>query len=327
MKDRRFIFFSLAYMVTLPLAFASCARTEDAPALTSNINACLSPILLSHAAGVASSSVSHYDIFIYEDNEVMSLDSYCRADGGSIYLEAASTSGNKIGVVVANIPDDKFTYNDILSYQTLCDMVQDYAEEDPAHPVMCGSVHFTAGSRQPVMVKLEPLLCRIRIRSLRVSFDERPYKGLKLEDACCYLINVNGRCPVFGTEPSNPSEIINYGAYDPYGSQRCRHPEMLRSEVLAGAQLYCYPSLHGDSSVPGQGTTKLVIEGKVAGVTYYYPVVVGEDCIRRGDAYCYDITITRTGCLDPDAEAVTAAVSVVCTPEDWKEYENETIEY
>lgn len=327
MKDMRFLFFSLAYMVTLPLAFVSCVRTEDSPALMSNNNACLSPILLFQPAGVSSSSVNHYDIFIYEDNDIMNLDSYCRVGGGSTSLDIASTAGNKIGVVVANIPDDKISYNDILSYQTLCDMVQDYAEEDPSHPVMCGIVHFTAGCRQPVRITLEPLLCRVRIRSLRISFSERPYKGLAMEDVCCYLINVNGRCPIFGSEPTKPSELINYREYDPFGSQHCRHPEMLRSADPPGSELYCYPTVHGDSSIPGQATTKLVIEGKVQGVTYYYPIVIGEDCINRGDAYCYDITITRTGCLDPDSEAVTSAINIVCTPEDWKEYENETIEY
>jgi hypothetical protein len=67
--------------------------------------------------------------------------------------------------------------------------------------------------------------------------------------------------------------------------------------------------------------TKLVIEGKIGGHTYYYPIKINPQGggIARGCRYNFDIVLTRTGVTDPDGELNEEDIEINMEVEEWKE--------
>ena len=78
----------------------------------------------------------------------------------------------------------------------------------------------------------------------------------------------------------------------------------------------CYPHR-------GSNNTRLVIEGKIGGNTYYWPIeVCPEDGINRNSRYSFDITIRRKGTTDPDCLIEEAAADIDLEIKRWIEKED-----
>ena len=286
------------------------------------------------------------DVFIFNDDALKRLDSYqkIRQEGGVI----ASRSGDKIVVAVSNAGTGE--WRDIYSFEGLSSMRVLLQDEDPDNPVSVGVAGIRAGSREVSEIRMRRLMAEIRLTGLKTDFFGTEYEGEPLTDVRVYLTNVSGSCKMARDGCPPPEVIVNSGRLDELSLTGFRHREILLreledvgSDALDGdVRLFCYPGDHDEES-PGSPFTKLVIEGKIRGQTYYYPLVVnrGTQCgtvlwedgkegelgvgIRSGRTYCYDITICRGGTDDPDIPVEGGMVRVDGKIVGWEEKENERI--
>ncbi|MCQ2154283.1 MAG: hypothetical protein MJY55_00495 [Bacteroidales bacterium] len=311
--------------LTAILPFATACRPQ-ATSLQSSTLACTTSISL-YCKGVA--SVAEYDsvdVFVYENDGTGRLDTYQKLPLNGPVLQIQSRAGNKTAVLVAGADNGFFDYNDILYLEGLGTVTRNLADEDPERPLRSAVINVTAGPSGEHSASLTPLLAEVTVRSLRTDFSARPYKDAVLENARAYLINVSGICPILWQGDFNPREIYNYGKEDSEGCRNLPHPEILRDDGVSGIPMYCYPCRGGNGGL-GTCTTRLVIEGTIEGVTYYYPINVGNGTVEPGHRYIYDLTITRTGTLDPDVPAESSMIDVMMEAVPWEEYENEEILY
>ena len=101
--------------------------------------------------------------------------------------------------------------------------------------------------------------------------------------------------------------------------------------------LFCYPNDAGEETA-GSPFTRLVIEGRIRGETYWYPITInrgdfgiasGGDGrgIGRNMMYSYDITIRRTGTKDPDIPVSLEDVTISCPVEPWEDIDSGTVSF
>ena len=75
----------------------------------------------------------------------------------------------------------------------------------------------------------------------------------------------------------------------------------------------------------GSPVTRLVIEGKLRGTTYYYPIDLPG--LEADVQYRMDVTLTRAGTTDPDTPAAAGSIRLECQVLDWDGREWEDIHY
>lgn len=261
------------------------------------------------------------DVFIYDSRSGL-LDAYQKVDVSAGRFSVNSTSGSKTAVFAANLDKTLFGYDSILSYGKLCGITQMLSTEDVSHPVLCAQCTFDPGGGRIHSVMLTPLSCRVRIRSIKVDFSDRPYHGERLTDIKAYLINVNASCSVVDTTRRRMTDIMNCGFLDENAVNDMSSPGMLFCDnPSSGCSLYCYPYVSQDGYESLCGPTRLVIEGRIRGNTYYYPITLDEDCMRRGLCCIYDITLTRSGGVDPDSALLPQTVLLSVSTSEWMEYD------
>lgn len=326
MKTGHLSIISLLLVAVLPDAAVSC-RPEEAPEHNSNL-ACSIPIHITRS-GSFSLPYRGMDAFVYFADSTGRLDSYAHydADECADFLQLNSTSGRRRAVVVANCPEGRIYYADILTYEGLKTVMCDLVDEDPSSPVMSGEMEFPTGPGKVRDMVLSPLMAKVKVRSLTVDFSGRPYRDAVLEHSRAYLVNVNGLCPLVPGDRITQGTIYNQGAFDRHGCAGLAFPEMLYCDDVTGHPMYCYPCTSVEEGALGRSPTRLVIEGSIRGETYYYPINIGEDGVGRGCSYTYDITVTRTGTTDPDIPATAEMVTVELCMDEWEEYDNENIYY
>ncbi|MGN0189075.1 MAG: hypothetical protein ACI395_06125 [Candidatus Cryptobacteroides sp.] len=303
--------------------------------------------LVNHEGGSSDDGLSNNtDVFVFNDDALKRLDSYQKIgqDGGVI----ASRSGDKIVVAVSNALTGGWT--DIYSYEGLSSVSVLLEDEDPDKPVGVGAVRIRAGSGEAVEIRMRRLLAEIRLTGLRTDFFGTEYEDEPLTDVRAYLTDVNGSCRIVRDSCAPPGVIVNPGRLDELSLSGFRHRELVlrelgdvgRDGLEEDVSLFCYPGDHPEDS-PGSPFTKLVIEGKIRGHTYYYPLVInrggvlgtvfwedGADGelgagIRSGRTYCYDITICRSGTDDPDIPVEGGMVRINGKIVGWEEKGNERI--
>jgi hypothetical protein len=98
------------------------------------------------------------------------------------------------------------------------------------------------------------------------------------------------------------------------------------SHTYPGVRLLCYPNLASEETL-GTPFTRLVIEGKIQGETWYWPINVNRDCgtdhegIERNMRYIYDITIKSKGTKDPNTPIIPEMAETIFKTERWEEKE------
>ncbi|MCI1785465.1 MAG: fimbrial protein [Bacteroidales bacterium] len=288
--------------------------------------------------------IDNLDIFIFNDDSLMRLDSYQRINNPvNSYVEAASRHGRKIIFVVANF-NDKNNWKDISSYESMKSRLSELSEENPCKPVMSGEIHMETEKDKSCSINLEPLMAQIHLNSLCCDFHNKPYKGKKLENIKIYLTNVNFVCGLLREKNYRPTVMVNCGGLEEKAVSRMAFPELLLKEmkkdvgenvVFPEGDFYCYPN-NSDEETIGSPHTRLVIEGEIEGRKYYYPIDInetgfgyasGKKGLDRNTRYSLDVTITRTGTDDPDSPAETGIVGIECSAVPWNEKEESVISF
>lgn len=268
-------------------------------------------------------------VFLY-DSRTGGLDSFqqCQEPDASspVLLSLSSSREPRTIAVVANLPGKAWEWNEICHLDALSTLPRcSLSDESPEAPVMTGMAETGSGSDESCTVLLEPLLCRIRLRSLRCDFSGRAYpEGTRLERIRCFLVNAPSETSLFPSPGASPPGYLNMGSDCDSGGLPC--PELLSATMPEGSAgeepvftdlcLYCYPN-PSEEDAPGSPRTRLVIQGDMMGQTWYYPINLPPT--ERGKSYDYHVTITQTGSGDPDTPVDGATVSVGCEVCPWEE--------
>jgi hypothetical protein len=89
----------------------------------------------------------------------------------------------------------------------------------------------------------------------------------------------------------------------------------------------------GTEGNPGNPPTRLVLEGKIDGHIYYWPINIGHEAqegtyvAERNHSYIYDIHIRRKGTSDPDIPISIKTGEIKLKVESWIEKKEYGIEF
>lgn len=279
------------------------------------------------------------DLFFFNDDDEKRLDSYQRIGKASAKVHGASRTGSKTVVAIANLQEERYTWSDINSLNSLRKMKAFLDEDSPSAPVMSGTTRIDAGKELSCRMELSPVMSEVVLRSLRCDFSGRSYSREELRDVKVYLTNVCSAWPVMKDTLNKSGDYINIGRADSTVLTRLSHPEYIYRKIdsyIGSAQVrpdihfYCYPNVNQEESL-GSPYTRLVIEGTLAGQRYYYPLNVnrrnGSPGIERNTVYILDVVLTRRGTMDPDTAVDSATAMVTVTVEDWNEKEKQYVSY
>lgn len=254
------------------------------------------------------------DVLTFDDDELMRVDSYQKmtyVTGTDMTLH--SRTGPKIIFACANSHKDIYDWAAISSFQSIDKVLAELRKESFSHRTMSGVTYAYCGSDIPRTIELTPITSEVRIRSICCDFSGTSYSGEKLTDAKVYLTNLNCLCPINAEGSVNPLEIINAGGLNEDDLDLFDDPDIILRELgdigtdkyRPDIRLLCYPSA-GKTDNPGSPFTRLVIEGKIEGRTFWWPININrngetdEEGIYRNRQYVFDIMIRRKGNDDPD---------------------------
>ena len=318
--------------LSLPAFIYGCGMLE-APYNSSTPPAASAEMPVKTSIGIDGQILS-LDIFSFNDDGAERLDSYQRFDEGQFWgntCKIGTTAGRKRLVLLANMPFSRYDWVDINCCRSLEKRRFELEDEEPQTPSMVSDHRIEAG--QPIFPQMEALTGEVVLRSLRCDFLGKDYSDEMLTDVKFYLTNVNASCGIWENEDGAPSRIINSGRLNMDDVSKFRFPELVYGSLESpvgirqmdlNARMRAFASHHEDESI-GTPFTKLVIEGKIRGNTYYYPIAINrgpgtEDSgLHRNTRYIYDITITQTGLTDPDGMIQDINADIDLEVETWKE--------
>lgn len=286
-----------------------------------------------------SADVGNMDIFTFNDDRLMLLDSYQHIDGSKASVDIRSQNGDKIVFACINGQREKYDWTVINSFPSMKEIEVDLRKERRSSPCMTGSTVITAGKEGAYRLELRRIASEIILRSIRCDFTNKSYKGKGIDEVKVYLTNVNSRCSITSDGAVTPTEIINAGGLVYEDLEGFPEPDMVlqtiersigRTVLMPDIRLSCYPSA-GTSDSPGTPYTRLVIEGKIDGTTYWWPIDINRDGnneeqgIYRNRQYIFDVIIKRKGTSDPDTVIEIEDAEIIMNIQPWKEKEDHTI--
>ena len=273
-------------------------------------------------------SIQGLDLLFFQDGPLYRLDAYQHLDAisGNRVTGTSSTAARQV-VILSGYPSDVYPWSSVRSLESLADLPFRLEDEEPAAPMLYGVSD--AGSMSEVV--LRPMLAKVTLRSIACDFSGRPYAGERLQDVRAYLTNVRQECRPFSSKDRS-AVWLNAGRLDEAGTATLSHPETVLRDLtpsLGGrirpeASFYGYPN-PSDGTQFGSPVTRLVIEGKLRGVTYYYPIDLPG--LEADVQYRLDVTLTRAGTTDPDIPAVAGSIRLESRVLDWDGRDWEDIHY
>lgn len=292
------------------------------------------------AAGLYDPCILHTDIFIFNDDALRRIDAYQRCYGGE-RAKAASRRGRKLLVAIANSSMKPEEWHRVSSYEGLLEEIACLKDESSSYPLMSGTIRINPEQGYSYEIDMERLVSEICIRSIRADFSGSAYEGKPLTDVKIYLTNVNAACRIMKDSGFRPEMIVNPGFLDIDALYGFKDRSLLYAEledavrtasIHPDIRLFCYPN-DSREETPGSPFTRLVIEGRIDGYRYWYPITVnrGDSGIASGGdgkgigrncRYVYDITLYRTGTDDPDKPVSKSEVGIVCNVLPWDEKDN-----
>ena len=281
------------------------------------------------------------DMLVFRNDRLQYLECWQRVPfEGSGEVAVASTTGEKILMACSGLESTPEDWMWISSISSLADAWTALEKETRDSPVMSGSCGFHAGrstGARPELA-LRRISGEIHLRTLKCNFKGRPYEGEKLSDIHIYLTNVNASCRIWN-DPGTATRIINQGRLVEEDIARFEDQslvyQMIEKEVGAEGittdiRLRCYPNM-AEEEGPGSPFTRLVIQGKLDGEVWYWPIDInrGEghspEGIDGNCIYTFDIELTRKGSADPDTAIKTGSANIMMEVEKWEEKEEYSV--
>lgn len=278
------------------------------------------------------------DIFAYNPDNGYRIDSYSRITCAD-EIQLTLTTGPKRLVVLSGLDTKRLHYADIVSMENLRQVCGRLEDENPEHPLLSGMADIDAGVNPRATITLEPLLSRIRVRSLAANFTGCSYEGAVVDSVRIYLTNVSASCSMLERDSIRALQFVNYGRWSETDVQGFASPKMLCDTVdgrLSASPrsletcLYCYPNQNPDEAA-GSPFTRLVIECRINGERFYYPINIGRgswkasdvaEGVARNKSYDFSISLRHLGSRDPDTVVELVSAGIFIKVEDWEEEED-----
>ena len=322
---------TISTLLLLPALF-SCAADEDENGRE---------VIMMKTSGNSFPSGT-LDVFTFNREGIGHLDSYQHLDCFSRpEIELRSQNGNKQVFICLNGHRSIYDWSAINSRQSLDNIYIELKDERRGALCTTGEVAIRAGSGTKYTVEMRSLASEIVLNSIKCDFKGKSYEGLPITEPVVYLTNVNSRCSLTSEGDIVPSEIINAGKADPEDITLLTEPDMIYQKIKddidnrgrdVGMSFICYPNASAADS-PGTPFTRLVIEGRIDGETFWWPIEInrGKDTdrpgIHRNTRYIFDINITRKGSSGPDMILDTDAVEVKMSIIPWEEKEEQDVSF
>lgn len=284
--------------------------------------------------------VNLLELFVFrnEGDDSGNLDAYKKLSGDEISslsdVPLRSTTGKKLVYAVLNSHDEDWSGVRTLSdFQAKLAMLQ---REKSGDFTMVGSAETTLELTAEVPVTVSRLVAKVQLGGLKCDFSGTPYEGASLTDVKVYLTNVYGsKTYALNTNPATAC-ILNAEGLVNGDVEGCAMPSALYKEIGedVGAattnvshSFYCYENMV-DAQSGSDRFTRLVVEGKLNGNTYYYPVNINREGfgyssdndhygVRRNTVYTIDVTICRPGSTDPDGVLEYGDMHTTVSIKDW----------
>ena len=320
-------------MGILPAIFYGCTAEETA----SSAGTVTEEVRLNLTKSIGNQDLRSLDIFVFKDDDLRLLDCYQRVEKPGEWNGGITSSPGDIRVsACANsgvLPNE---WPVIRSRGSLGNIKASLENESRQSPVMSGEIHINAhdGHQDASDISLRALTSEVYLRSICCDFKGKAYEGESITDVRIYLTNINAECGLFDNTIANPGRIINSGMLNEGDLEGFKDPglvflkledEIDRAWAKPEARLWCYPS-NPKKDTPGSPFTRLVIEGKVGGTTYYWPININRENdgngVGRNMQYIYDIRITGKGSTDPDIPVEAGNMDIKMRIERWDEKEN-----
>ena len=272
------------------------------------------------------------DILSFNDNKLQRLDSYQRIISSDITkIKAGSSPGDKIFEIIMNSQKECFDWAEINTRTGLKYINVNLENETEEAYVMTGTHHGPAG--ETCSISMKRLSSDILLRSINCDFSGKSYSGHTITEAKVYLTNINAECPIWNEGTYRPLRIVNNGKLnisdvsgfkDPGSIVRDIGKDIGTDIIKPDIKLRCYPNEFEEEG-PGTPFTRIVIEGKVDGETYYWPININRKDngtgVNRNSRYIYDIRIRRLGSKDPDFAIEPEDADIKLEIEEWEEKE------
>lgn len=334
----KLILSQLTILALFPLLFScqNVLETNEKP------DECVHDTILKVSGRQGGFTGSSLDIFTFDNSRTGLLDSYQRCEtfsGSEIYLR--SGSGEKKIFACSDGQRSRQEWSIVNSQETLDGLYADLRKERREHLCMTGYAVTDAGNGQACDLDMRTLASEVILRSVSCDFSGKAYHDSMITDVMVYLTNVNAQCCLTSEGEVMPTEIINAGRLNEDDMDAMNEPELLAQEITEGItahgsnvniSLLCYPNASRKES-PGTPFTRLVIEGKIDGETFWWPININreegteEQGIYRCRQYIYDLTITRKGSSSPDEVVETDAVRLQLDIKPWVEKDEYQISF
>ncbi len=329
-------FLALLSLACLPAHFFSCSRIA-APVYERNLEERkgVTEVRISGDAANGKYRKKGYDVLVYNNDRFGRLDSYMHFDSTLDALSVSSGQGKKKIVVICNAPDGFIKWENVLSLKQLSGLCCRLEDESEDFPMMVGTGDTDAG--ESCEITLRPLMAKVCLKELSCDFRGTAYAWEELSNIRVYLTNVNAECSITGDSDAG-ERFINNGGREDGDIRKFRSPSIVCREIenhvgadpeSLDARLYCYPNRAVEESF-GRPFTKIVIEGKIRGKTWFWPININtlkDNGICSNDCYSLKVRLRRTGTEDPDMAIELENNEIAMEIEKWDEKENYTVAF
>lgn len=279
------------------------------------------------------------EIFSFDADSLGRLNSYQKITGitdGN--LSVCTTGGRKRIFVCCNsgmTSDEVMRIGSIEDLRTSFCMLEGVNRE--ALP-MCGNTETDTGSGHCTTINLTPMTSEIVLRSVCCRFTGTSYEGESITDARAYLTNVNAQCSLTDTSLF-AQRYINIGMLNMNDVERFTEQDIIiqdigqdieENRIQTDISFICFHNRCEDET-PGSPFTRLVIEGKIRGETYYWPLTVNRAVdghgIGNNTRHVFDLTIRRKGSKDPDMDVFIEDKETIMEVLQWEEKEDYSVRF
>ena len=312
-------FRKLSAAMIAAVAMISCQKNAEVSGVNAEEKINLTVKLPSHQTkldGMATeNAVTNLQVFVFDFNGF--LEAYASGDAQSLTLSCSTGSKDVIAIVNASPIQDVKTLTDLESRKS------DLADNSIGSFVMEGqaSDSFTASST--VEIPVYRLASRVTLSQVSVEFEFPQHNSHTFELVGAYLVNVAGEKTYFNSVRPEKwyNKMMKEEGSPSVTSVSLNNVEVSESVPYTEAQhMYCYPNPVTSDANGGTWSarkTRLVVETKLGGKTYYYPVTF-KDGMEANTVYDIKLKITRPGSSSPDQPIEGAAGMFTVFVQPWE---------
>lgn len=296
----------IIYAAIAAAALAACEEKDPQTMLEKKETVALEVKLPSVETKVVSvgseDAVSSYQVFVYSTDDGM-LEAYTTIAGTESSVTLKCTTGPKEIIVLGNAPDLK----SVISLAEMKSTRSRLEHNKVGALVMEGSKVTTLSASSSVQIDLRRLVSKVRLTRVKVDFENDAYDSLPFELVSVYLMNVPADKKYLMTAASD----INSSPDQWYNKLEYQHNSaydgILRDDINKSVKdyqtthvFYSYPNPYvSDDFSPtwSPRPTRLVVEARVGGRLYYYPISLPE--LKQNTVYDVTLDIIRPGKVSP----------------------------